>query len=70
MLARSSRGERVKELQLILITQGYFPGPPSGFYDARTEESVMLFQKEHNLTISGTVNRETECLIYKLQKNV
>lgn len=63
MIARGSKGSDVLELQLNLMKLGYNPGSCTGFFDARTEEAVMLLQKDGNIPISGIVNQETENLI-------
>lgn len=65
MIARGSKGSDVLELQLNLMKLGYNPGSCNGFFDARTEEAVMLLQKDSNIPISGIVNQETENLIYR-----
>lgn len=70
MLARGSRGVDVMELQLNLMKLGFNPGSSNGFYDARTEEAVMLFQKHYNLPISGIANQETMQHIYRLLKQM
>ncbi len=70
MLARGSKGSDVMELQLNLMKLGFNPGACSGFYDARTEEAVMLFQKENSIPISGIADRLTEERIYHLLRRM
>ena len=70
MLARGSQGSDVLELQLNLMKLGYNPGSCNGFYDARTEEAVMLMQKDSKIPISGIVNQKTEKLIYQLLRQM
>lgn len=70
MLARGSKGSDVSELQLNLMKLGFNPGACSGFYDARTEEAVMIFQKENGIPISGITDRNTEERIYQLLRRM
>lgn len=68
MLARGSKNLEVKKLQHNLKDLGFNPGSENGFYDTRTEEAVMFFQKHHNLKISGIVDEDTEKMILDLMK--
>ena len=70
MLARGSKGPDVMELQLNMMKLGYNPGSCNGFFDARTEEAVMLLQRDNNIPIIGLLNKETENLIYQLLRRM
>ena len=64
MYNTSNKKEAIREIQ-IYLGAGKHAVIPTGVYDQATRKSVMDFQKEHQLTESGTVDRETFDAIYK-----
>jgi Putative peptidoglycan binding domain. len=66
ILKLGSIGPDVRELQLILQSLGYNPGPIDGIYGHRTMNTVMRFQKDNGLTVDGIVGPETLNMIYQL----
>ena len=53
-----STGEEVRELQKMLGDQGYLAGD-TGSFDARTDEAVRRFQRDHALVVDGIVGPQT-----------
>lgn len=56
-------GERIKNVQRMLKGLGYDPKRDDGYFDKNTEEAVIAFQKDNDLTDSGKVDEETAGLI-------
>ncbi len=50
-----SRGEAVKELQRQLVKLSYYEGQIDGIYGSKTQDSVIAFQRNHNLLADGIV---------------
>jgi len=50
-----SRGEAVRELQQLLLSHGYSPGPIDSIFGPLTESAVMAFQKDRGLVVDGIV---------------
>ncbi|MDI6602477.1 MAG: peptidoglycan-binding domain-containing protein [Thermoanaerobacteraceae bacterium] len=66
ILRLGSIGPDVKELQLILQSLGYDPGPIDGIYGYRTMNAVMRFQKDNGLVADGIVGPKTVNTIFQL----
>ncbi|WP_198244704.1 peptidoglycan-binding protein [methane-oxidizing endosymbiont of Gigantopelta aegis] len=62
VLRRGSFGESVRELQEFLVGKGYSIAI-DGDFGAATELAVMLFQKNHNVTVDGIVGQKTWALL-------
>ena len=65
-LRRGSKGEYVKQLQVLLLCEGYgdlladdTQNPMDGIFGQRTEKAVKAFQKDHGLTVDGIVGKKT-----------
>ena len=58
-------GEEVKQLQKILINQGFLSGSPSGNYDSGTVNAVINFQKANNINPLGVVGPITRGVLNK-----
>lgn len=58
-IARGQRGEGVREVQALLMAQGYSCGASDGVFGARTEEAVRAFQQSHGLDVTGIVGAAT-----------
>ena len=56
---RGQRGEAVKEVQEMLIAQGYLDGAADGVFGSRTEAAVLAFQKDNGLDATGIVGEAT-----------
>lgn len=54
-----SQGEEVKQIQTRLKELGYFNEKIDGIYGTKTENAVMKFQKDNNLTPDGIVGTKT-----------
>jgi len=59
ILARGSSGSKVMTLQELLQRKGYFNINPTGFFEKITENAVIRFQRDNNLTPNGKVGSET-----------
>lgn len=59
VLKRGSRGEDVVRLQRQLQDLGYYQGALDGVYGAGTERAIVAFQKQADLTPTGTVDQAT-----------
>ena len=59
LLKNGSRGDDVKEVQEILISQGYLDGGADGIFGRKTEAAVLAFQKERGLDATGIVGEGT-----------
>jgi len=56
ILRMGSRGELVSELQMLLITWGYYaPAPIDGIFGPLTQNAVMAFQRDQGLAVDGIV---------------
>ncbi|WP_148269918.1 PGRP and LysM peptidoglycan-binding domain-containing protein [Desulfitobacterium dehalogenans] len=58
-LRMGSRGAAVKELQSLLIAQGFRPGAIDGIFGSRTQAAVIAFQKSRGLVQDGIVGIRT-----------
>ena len=58
-LSLGSSGEDVLEVQQILLSLGYNPGPLDGYFGQVTEAAVKEFQKANNLYVDGVVGTFT-----------
>ena len=58
---RGSRGQAVKDCQVILDSLGYDTGPcgTDGIFGRCTEAAVKAFQKDRNITVDGIVGKQT-----------
>ena len=61
LIKRGSKGDAVKKLQEILISNGYSCGSygADGDFGSATENAVKAFQKDHGLTVDGIVGEKT-----------
>ncbi|UTT71291.1 phage tail tip lysozyme [Arthrobacter sp. DNA4] len=58
-LSHGSSGLDVKDLQQLLSTAGYDPGPVDGIFGDKTEGAVKVFQLEHGLSADGIAGPAT-----------
>lgn len=63
---RGASGQKVTEVQQLLINQGYLMDKADGVFGNNTEYSVRVFQKEHSLPVTGMVDNTT---LQKMQEN-
>ena len=56
---RGQKGEAVKEVQEMLIAQGYLDGAADGAFGPKTEAAVLAFQKDNGLDATGIVGEAT-----------
>ncbi|MCL2350996.1 MAG: peptidoglycan-binding protein, partial [Firmicutes bacterium] len=49
------RGEAVRELQTLLASRGFSPGPADGIFGSMTQNAVMAFQRDRGLAVDGIV---------------
>lgn len=66
MLARGSRGIDVIEIKRNLLLIGYNSGGDNDFFDIRTEETIMQFQHENGLPVTGIADYMTQARIFNL----
>lgn len=72
VLAEGDRGDKVKELQQLLVAAGFMTqtvmnsGP--GTFGGQTEDAVKAFQTSRRLPASGAVSIDTWLALYGLQK--
>jgi GH25 family lysozyme M1 (1,4-beta-N-acetylmuramidase)/beta-lactamase superfamily II metal-dependent hydrolase len=61
LIKRGSKGDAVKKLQEILISNGYSCGSygADGDFGADTESAVKRYQEDHGLTVDGIVGEKT-----------
>jgi peptidoglycan hydrolase-like protein with peptidoglycan-binding domain len=52
-------GLHVAELQRSLQILGLYEGSINGKFEVETQSAVQRFQREHNLSATGTVDRQT-----------
>ncbi|WP_017714821.1 peptidoglycan-binding domain-containing protein [Kamptonema formosum] len=59
LLQKGSTGLPVSDLQAGLQQLNYYDGPVYGYFDARTEGSVIRFQRDYGLRPDGIVGQQT-----------
>lgn len=64
-LAKRDKGEDVRELQMLLINQGYLPGSADGIFGNMTEDTVRQFQLDNGLVATGIADQATIMLLYE-----
>ncbi len=65
-IVKGDRGANVREVQQLLVAQGYLKDQADGVFGQNTLEAVKAFQKDKHLLINGTVNGKT---LHALKKN-
>ena len=58
-LRMGSRGAAVREVQQLLNSQGFNPGPIDGIFGPRTQNAVIAFQRSRGLVQDGIVGIKT-----------
>ncbi len=58
-LKQDMLGDQVKSMQMMLHGLGYAVNREDGYFDAKTAEAVRKFQTEHNLPVTGQVDKAT-----------
>jgi peptidoglycan hydrolase-like protein with peptidoglycan-binding domain len=66
LLYEGTVGYDVLQLQMILQSLGYDPGPIDGIFGPRTKNAVMRFQRDNGLKVDGIVGPETMRVINML----
>ena len=61
---------KVEKIQKILKEAGYSPGPIDGRLGSKTRGAIKLFQKDHNLKITGYVDKETWRELNEIQREL
>ncbi|MBW4496537.1 MAG: peptidoglycan-binding protein [Oscillatoria princeps RMCB-10] len=59
LLQQGTTGQPVSDLQARLTQLRYYDGPVNGYFDARTEGSVIRFQRDNGLRPDGIVGQQT-----------
>lgn len=54
-----ARGEAVRQLQTLLSSLGYSPGPIDGIFGRQTELALRRYQRDRGLVVDGTLGRPT-----------
>ena len=60
VLRQGSRGPAVRDMQQLLKSQGFDPGPIDGDFGPGTEVAVMRFQSENGLDADGIVGGDRQ----------
>ena len=55
LVKRGKRGNDVREIQEMLISQGYLDDRADGVFGRKTEQAVLAFQRDHGLDETGIV---------------
>ncbi len=63
-LRSGDSGERVRALQTLLSSYGYFNGTVNGSYDSATVLAVQKFQAQNGLGVDGVAGPATQQLLY------
>ncbi|MBQ5439208.1 MAG: peptidoglycan-binding protein, partial [Clostridia bacterium] len=58
--------DEVANIQYILVILGYYNADITGIYDDETAYAVAKFQSDHDLDMTGYVNRATHTILYKV----
>ncbi len=66
VLKLGSEGDAVKEVQRILIKEGYLNSEATGYYGDMTVEAVKKFQEKRKLKVDGIVGKDTLCELQKI----
>lgn len=66
LLYEGTVGYDVLQLQMILQSLGYDPGPIDGIFGPRTKNAIMRFQRDNGLKVDGIVGPETMRVINML----
>lgn len=66
LLQKGSRGEEVKNLQILLKDRGYFDGDVTNYFGAQTMSAVIAFQKANNIEPLGIVGPKTRSVLNNL----
>lgn len=69
-LRRGSRGQAVKDVQLLLNQNKFYYGKMDGIYGPRMYSSVVSFQRSRNLPATGVINSKTWEALIDLDKRV
>lgn len=62
-LTFNQTGEKIENIQMMLIGLGYDTGRKDGYFDEQTEQAIKSFQQDNDLKASGTIDEETAGLI-------
>lgn len=57
--AFNDTSEQIKNIQIMLDGLGYDVGRTDGYYNKETEDAVKTFQADHDLSISGEIDKKT-----------
>jgi peptidoglycan hydrolase-like protein with peptidoglycan-binding domain len=58
----------IDSAQRRLVTAGFDPGELDGLYGPNTARALRLFQKEHNLAVTGEMNSRTETALRRYEE--
>jgi cell wall-associated NlpC family hydrolase len=58
-LREGSKGPAVKELQTLLKSKGFNPGPVDGAFGPKTKAAVLAFQRAKGISVDGIVGPQT-----------
>jgi hypothetical protein len=51
--------DEVREVQLVLIQEGFLVGQPTGALDARTHDAIVAFQRQKGIQVTGSIDVQT-----------
>lgn len=59
MVREGARGPAVRELQSLLKSKGFNPGPTDGIFGPKTKAAVLSFQRAQGIAVDGVVGPQT-----------
>lgn len=68
-LSKGDKVEKVRQLQIALIAQGYLSGSADGDFGKMTEAAVSAFQSANNLKANGIADEKTLTLLYEKESS-
>lgn len=60
VLRIGSRGQAVKEAQVVLKQEGLYKGPINGIFTSQMQSAVKAFQRSESITPDGIIGAETQ----------
>lgn len=60
VLRIGSRGQAVKEAQIVLKQEGFYKGPINGIFSSQMQSAVKAFQRSESITADGIIGAETQ----------
>jgi hypothetical protein len=52
-------GDEIREVQEVLIREGFLVGQPTGVLDVRTHDAIIAFQRQKGIQVTGNIDVQT-----------